>query len=55
MFEILKGVLCVYILFILIAAIWKIAEKEIYGKITPRGIDYIVAIILATSLYFNIK
>jgi hypothetical protein len=55
MFEILKGILGIYILFILIAAVWQIAEKEIYGQITPRRIDDIVALILAISLYFNIK
>jgi hypothetical protein len=55
MLEILKGILCVYILYIIITAIWIIAEKEIYGQITSRIIDDIVAIILAISLYFNMK
>jgi hypothetical protein len=55
MFEILKGILGIYILFILIAAVWQISEKEIYGQITPRRIDDFVALILAVSLYFNIK
>lgn len=55
MIEILKGILCIYILYIIIAAIWIITEKEIYGQITPRIIDDIVAIILAVSLYFNMK
>lgn len=55
MFEILKGILCVYLLFILIAFIWQIAEKEMYGHITPRRIDDFVALVLAISLYFNLK
>jgi hypothetical protein len=55
LFELLKGVLAIYILFILIAAIWRICEKEMYGVITPRRIDDIVALILAISIYFNIK
>lgn len=55
MFEIFKGILAIYILFILIAAVWQIGEKELYGVITPRSIDNIVALILAISIYFNIK
>jgi hypothetical protein len=55
LFDILKGILAIYILFILIAFIWQIGEKEMYGEITHRRIDDIVALILAISIYFNIK
>lgn len=55
MFEILRGIFWIYLIFIFVAAVWQIAEKEMYGQITPRRIDDIVGLILAISLYFNIK
>lgn len=45
----------ILLLYIMIGALWIIAEKLIYGQITPRVIDDIVALILATSLHINIK
>jgi hypothetical protein len=53
--EFLKGCLAIYIIFILIAVVWQIGEKEMYGEITHRRIDDIVALILAISIYLNIK
>jgi hypothetical protein len=49
------GILWIFLIYIVIAILWMIAEKIIYGVITPRILDDIVAIILATSLYFNFK
>lgn len=42
------------LLYVAIAGIWTQTEKMIYGKVTPRIIDDIVALALATSLYFNV-
>jgi hypothetical protein len=55
LFGLIKSIIAIYILFILIAVIWQIGEKEMYGEITYRRIDDIVALILAVSIYFNIK
>jgi len=53
--EILVGILAVFFLYILIAIVWQQVELKFYGKITPRKLDDIIAIILAISLYFNLK
>jgi hypothetical protein len=42
-------------MYIIIAWIWQMAEKFFYGQVTPRTIDDVVAIILAISLYCNLK
>jgi hypothetical protein len=43
----------VFGLYIIIATIWGIAEKAIYGQVTPRVLDSLVALALAISLYNN--
>lgn len=39
----------------IITALWQLAELKIYGHTMPSNIDSIVALILTTSLFFNIK
>lgn len=48
------SVISVVILYIIIALLWQVAEKVFYGVITHRGIDDVIAIILAMSIYLNI-
>jgi TM2 domain-containing membrane protein YozV len=55
MLSILSSVLWIFLIYLFIAALWTLAESLFYGKITPRRIDDVVAIILAISLYFNIR
>jgi hypothetical protein len=54
-FKILIGVLCIFLLYVIIAVVWQQAELKLYGKITPRKLDDVIAVILAISLYFNFK
>lgn len=51
----LLDVIGVVVLYLVISLIWMAAEKLIYGQITPRFIDDVVALVLAVSLYFNFK
>lgn len=53
--KILIDILLIFIIYIVIAFLWMLAEKIIYGYVTPRGIDSVIAIILAISLYINLK
>lgn len=49
-----QAVFFIILIYVVIAGIWGSAEKLIYGKITQRKLDDIIAVILAISLYFNI-
>lgn len=51
--ELLVNLLGVFFLYAIISVIWQQLELKIYGKITPRILDDIVAVVLAISLYFN--
>jgi hypothetical protein len=53
--EFIISLLWVLVIYIVVASLWVAIEKVIYGEVTPRQIDTIVAIILAISLYANIK
>ncbi|WP_179280999.1 hypothetical protein [Paenibacillus sp. XY044] len=55
MIHFLLDVIGVVVLYLVISLIWMAAEKLIYGQITPRFIDDVVALVLAVSLYFNFK
>jgi hypothetical protein len=48
-------IIVILILYLFIAFVWTIVEKALYGQITPRLLDDVVAIILAISLYLNLK
>lgn len=39
----------------IITAAWQLAELKIYGHTIPSNIDSVVALILTTSLFFNLK
>jgi hypothetical protein len=45
----------VLLIYLIIAVLWQFAEKIFYGHVTPRFIDDVVALILAISLYINLK
>jgi hypothetical protein len=47
--------ICTAVIYIVIAVLWQIAELQFYGKVTPRLMDDVIAVILAISLYFNLK
>lgn len=49
------GVLAIVILYLIIGFTWAGVEKMLYGKTMPSKIDDVVAVILAISLYFNLK
>jgi hypothetical protein len=53
--KLLMGILWIFLIYAIISVLWMIAEKIIYGVLTPRILDDIVAMILAISLYFNIR
>ena len=53
MFNFLMTCLSIFVIYIMIGITWALAEKFLYGKIMPKGIDSAVAFILAVSLYFN--
>ncbi|WP_161805240.1 hypothetical protein [Sporosarcina globispora] len=55
MVNILYSIVGIFIIYIVIAILWQLAELRLYGKITPRKLDGLVAIILAVSLFFNLK
>jgi hypothetical protein len=44
----------VLVIYCMIGLLWTIAEKVLYGTITPRSIDDIVAFVLACSIYLNL-
>ena len=48
-------IFCVVVLYLFISTLWTLAEKIIYGKAVPKKIDDIVAMILAVSLFCNLK
>lgn len=50
----IQALFYIALFYICIAGIWKRLEKVIYKEVTPRVLDDVIAIILATSLYFNI-
>ena len=39
----------------LIESVWEFIELIIYGEITPRNVDTIIAAILLISLYGNLR
>lgn len=49
------AILYIVLIYLGISLIWCAAEKVVYGKVTPRILDDIVAIVLAISLYFNLS
>ncbi|AKQ08378.1 hypothetical protein PQE66_gp063 [Bacillus phage PBC2] len=49
----LMSIFQVFLIYLGISGMWMRLEKMIYGKITPRIIDDVVALILAISLYMN--
>ena len=51
----LKAFFIFFLLFMLISAIWTLAEKFFYGRATPMVLHDVIAIILSISLYHNIK
>lgn len=53
--EILEIVFYICVMYIIVSGLWVLGEKLMYGEVTPRGIDDIVALVLAVSLYFNFK
>jgi cytochrome bd-type quinol oxidase subunit 1 len=55
MIVLLIDLLCIMAIYAVIAALWMFGEVIFYGQITPRRIDDIVAIILAISIFMNIK
>lgn len=55
MLNYILDILSILIIYVVIGLVWMAAEKLIYGQITPRFIDDVVALVLAISLYFNFK
>jgi hypothetical protein len=55
MLNIIPSVIWVFLIYLAISVLWMLAESVFYGRITARKIDDVIAIILAISLYFNIK
>lgn len=49
------GIIAVIVLYVIIGLAWAGVEKLLYGKTIPSKIDDVVAVILAISLYFNLK
>lgn len=39
----------------LITAAWQLAELKVYGYTIPSNIDSVITLILANSLFFNLK
>ena len=50
----IQAIFYIALMYIAITGIWIQAEKMIYGKSTPRLLNDIIALALATSLYLNI-
>ena len=40
---------------IAITVLWQLLELLAYGKISPSGVDTIIAMLLGISLYINLK
>ena len=53
--DIAAGILWIAIFYIIIALVWQMVEYKFYGKVSPRTIDDVIALILAVSLYFNFR
>lgn len=53
--EWIKNALIYTGLIAIITAAWQLAELNIYGHTMPSSIDSVVALILATSLFFNLN
>lgn len=53
--DILIKIFSVFIIYVVVTLLWQGAEMLFYGKVTPKFIDDIVALILALSIYINIK
>ncbi|WP_010497809.1 hypothetical protein [Paenibacillus elgii] len=53
--KILGHAFCVLTIYLVIGVLWMAAEKMFYGQVTSRAIDDVVALVLAISLYINIK
>lgn len=50
----IQALFFIALFYVCIAGVWQRLEKLIYKEITPRILDDAIAIVLATSLYFNI-
>jgi hypothetical protein len=53
--ELIQGLVLTFLIYIVIDLFWSVGEILLYGKVTPRRIDDVVAVILAISLYFNMR
>ncbi|MBP1971605.1 hypothetical protein J2Z83_003756 [Virgibacillus natechei] len=53
MLEVLINTIWIFFIYCGVAVAWVGAEKLIYGKITPRKLDDVIAMTLAVSLFFN--
>lgn len=55
MIDWLISVFIIFMIYLFIETFWEMAEKILYGKSTPRKIDGLIALILAISLFYNLK
>ena len=51
----LQAIFWIILLYLIVGSLWALAEKLIYGQITPRILDDVICLILVISLYFNLK
>lgn len=49
------NLLIIFFIYLVIGWIWRRAEIAMYGKVTPRALDDIIAIALSISLFLNFK
>lgn len=52
--EMLQAVFWIMIISLFVGGIWALAEKIVYGQITPRILDDIICLALSISIYYNI-
>lgn len=55
MSEIFRGVIHIWMILLTVGFAWALLEILFYGEVHPRLTDDCVAIVLASSIYLNIK
>jgi hypothetical protein len=47
-------ILVFILIYVLVVFSWNVVEKVLHGKVTPKTIDDVVALVLTISIYNNI-
>ena len=54
-FQVILDSLLIFFLYLAISLAWQLGEWLLYRKITPKIIDDIVAVVLAVSIFHNLR